>query len=66
MPFNIFRIMNYNFSKQTYVDFAFIRWPLEQSILKLVPQIIDFVHISAWVVNQDLLPLMEEAAGPRT
>jgi len=39
--------MNYNFSKQTYVDFAFIRWPLAQSILKLVPQIIDFVPISA-------------------
>ena len=66
MPFNIFRIMNYNFSKQTYIDFAFIRWPLEQSILKLVPQIIDFVPISAWVVNQDLLTLMEEAAGPGT
>ena len=66
MPFNIFRIMNYNFSKQTYVAFAFIRWPLEQSILKLVPQIIDFVPISAWVVDQDLLTLMEEAAGPGT
>lgn len=46
--------------------FAFIRWPLEQSILKLVPQIIDFVPISVWVVNQDLLALMEEAAGPGT
>lgn len=55
--------MNYNFSKQTYVAFAFIRWPLEQSIPKLVPQIIDLVPISAWAVNQDLLMLMEEAAG---
>jgi hypothetical protein len=58
--------MNYNFSKQTYVDFTFILWPHAQSILKLVPQIIDFVPISAWVVNQDLLTLMEEAAGPGT
>jgi hypothetical protein len=48
------------------VAFAFIRWPHEQSILKLVPQIIDFVPISAWVVDQDLLTLMEEAAGPGT
>lgn len=58
--------MNYNFSKQTYLAFAFIRWPLEQSIPKLVPQIIDLVPISAWVVNQDLLRLMEEAVGPGT